>query len=387
MLFYHSFLIFFVLFVLFMSASSVPFDFPFLFFFCLLVYFIFVLSFIPFLFFLILFCRHLIINSNFHFRLVLSFVSNNFHLQYIDLCISPIPFSLLLSFIHFFLSCFFFLQFSSLSHFLFFISFFLACFLFFSPVPFSLSHSFLHFLISFCLAFFLQFFFSLEFSFLHFFLSFFSSSLVSFFLSFFLSFFDSSPFSPTLFSLFFPFFILFLFSKIVVFSKNVFAYSFSTYLPPLASSKAKRGGECVSLSLPIYSLSISKPYVVPPRGDTWQPSTLRTRVIHLLFLFFVFFIFLHRSVFLRYSLFSYDALSFLTILSVFFSPFVYQLFSNRLPLTFSYFKFRFLPYSLSFSSFPFSFLLVYFYFSLSLMNLSLMSFLFNILSSRHFICF
>ncbi|KAK7493365.1 hypothetical protein BaRGS_00015491 [Batillaria attramentaria] len=48
-------------------------------------------------------------------------------------------------------------------------------------------------------------------------------------------------------------------------------------LSPLASSNAKKGAECVSLPLPVHSLSDSKPYVVPPRGDTWKLSTLRTQ--------------------------------------------------------------------------------------------------------------
>ena len=48
---------------------------------------------------------------------------------------------------------------------------------------------------------------------------------------------------------------------------------FRFQLPPLASSNVKRRAECVSLSLPIQSLSFDKPYVVPPCGNTgnWAP--------------------------------------------------------------------------------------------------------------------
>ena len=49
--------------------------------------------------------------------------------------------------------------------------------------------------------------------------------------------------------------------------------TFRFQLPPLASSNVKRRAECVSLSLPVQSLSFDKPYVVPLRGDTgnWAP--------------------------------------------------------------------------------------------------------------------
>ena len=49
--------------------------------------------------------------------------------------------------------------------------------------------------------------------------------------------------------------------------------TFRFQLSPLASSNVKRRAECVSLSLPVQSLSFDKPYVVPPRGDTgnWAP--------------------------------------------------------------------------------------------------------------------
>ena len=49
-------------------------------------------------------------------------------------------------------------------------------------------------------------------------------------------------------------------------------------LTPLANSfTVKRRAHCVSLSLPVHSLSIRKPYVVPPRGDIRQLSTTRTQ--------------------------------------------------------------------------------------------------------------
>ena len=50
--------------------------------------------------------------------------------------------------------------------------------------------------------------------------------------------------------------------------------TFRFQLSPLASSNVKRRAECVSLSLPVKSLSFDKPYVVPPRGDTgnWAPN-------------------------------------------------------------------------------------------------------------------
>ena len=49
--------------------------------------------------------------------------------------------------------------------------------------------------------------------------------------------------------------------------------TFHFQLPPLASSNVKRRAKCISLSLPVHSLSFDKPYVVPPRGDTgnWAP--------------------------------------------------------------------------------------------------------------------
>ena len=49
--------------------------------------------------------------------------------------------------------------------------------------------------------------------------------------------------------------------------------TFRFQLPPLASSNVKRRAECISLSLPVQSLSFAKPYVVPPCGDTgnWAP--------------------------------------------------------------------------------------------------------------------
>ena len=44
--------------------------------------------------------------------------------------------------------------------------------------------------------------------------------------------------------------------------------TFRFQLSPLASSNVKRRTECISLSLPVQSLSFDKSYVVPPRGDT-----------------------------------------------------------------------------------------------------------------------
>ena len=49
--------------------------------------------------------------------------------------------------------------------------------------------------------------------------------------------------------------------------------TFRFQLSPLASSNVKRRAECVSLSLPVHSLSFDKPYVMPPRGDTWKLGT------------------------------------------------------------------------------------------------------------------
>ena len=48
----------------------------------------------------------------------------------------------------------------------------------------------------------------------------------------------------------------------------------------LASSNVKRRAECVSLSLPVQSLSFDKPYVVPPRGDTgnWAPYGIQAEL-------------------------------------------------------------------------------------------------------------
>ena len=40
--------------------------------------------------------------------------------------------------------------------------------------------------------------------------------------------------------------------------------TFRFQLSPLTSSNVKRRAECVSLSLPVQSLSFDKPYVVPP---------------------------------------------------------------------------------------------------------------------------
>ena len=53
--------------------------------------------------------------------------------------------------------------------------------------------------------------------------------------------------------------------------------TFRFQLPPLANSNVKRRAECVSLYLPVQSLSFDKPYVVPPHGDTknWAPYGLR----------------------------------------------------------------------------------------------------------------
>ena len=47
------------------------------------------------------------------------------------------------------------------------------------------------------------------------------------------------------------------------------AFSSRRWLAPLSDSTAKRRADCVSLSLSVHSLCISKPCVVPPRGDTW----------------------------------------------------------------------------------------------------------------------
>ena len=59
-------------------------------------------------------------------------------------------------------------------------------------------------------------------------------------------------------------------SRVVVFCVLV---TFRFQLPPLASSNVKRRAECISLSLPVQSLSFDKLYVMPPRGDKWKLGT------------------------------------------------------------------------------------------------------------------
>ena len=55
------------------------------------------------------------------------------------------------------------------------------------------------------------------------------------------------------------------------------AFSLHHWLAPLFNSNAKMRAECVSLSLPVYSLSIRKPFLVPLRGITHQLGSMRTQ--------------------------------------------------------------------------------------------------------------
>ena len=54
--------------------------------------------------------------------------------------------------------------------------------------------------------------------------------------------------------------------------------TFHFQLSPLASSNVKTRAECVSLSLPVQSLSFDKPYAVPPCSDTGNLASYGPRL-------------------------------------------------------------------------------------------------------------